>query len=642
MTPAVFGDELLYSKLAQSLVSGDGLSVRGEPVFFPAPLAVLAQAPAWLIQSTPDAYAVVKALNTALMAAAVWPAYCIARRLVRPSFALLAAARTVAGPPMLYGAYLMSEALAYPVFLLALATMLRAIERPSPRMEAAVVAVSLAAVLTRTQFVVVPIAYLFAVPLAARLAGEPVRAALRRHRLSLGVFLGAAVVVLVTGGALLGTYRGATSLDYDLTAVLGWTGLTAALVPFAAGWLVVPGALVGLGLLALRPRGRTDAAFSALVLACVALVLLEVGLVAAGEAERVLERYAIYLVPLVAIAFFAYAERGAPWRRLYIGLALAGAATAWLMPFSAKAGTGFTFDTPTFSVYGQLADWVGHPNAATVFAGVPFLGGLALALLPLRHRAAPAAVGLATVALLLLSGLPAYAGDHAVTRGTLALRAGEPPDWLDRSGLGSADYLQLPGGSSHYGWLLEAWNRDFRHVLRMGVPTYDGFASSSAEVDRDGRLLVDGHTPDAGVLVVNDFGTAIDLEGEVVARPREGLTAYRVPAAPKVRSLATGVYFDRWAAAVVRYRAWPRSRGQVLVELNLPAGHEARNVRVGTTAVSVGPGETETVRIPVSRPGITEFTIRTDRADFLAAGTPNARLVAIRIPAISFVPKTAP
>lgn len=46
VTPAVFGDELLYSKLAQSLVSGHGFSVRGEPVFFPAPLAVLAQAPA--------------------------------------------------------------------------------------------------------------------------------------------------------------------------------------------------------------------------------------------------------------------------------------------------------------------------------------------------------------------------------------------------------------------------------------------------------------------------------------------------------------------------------------------------------------------------------------------------------------------
>ena len=149
MTPAVFGDELLYSKLAESLASGNGFTVRGEPVFFPAPLAVFLQVPAWLIDSTPTAYAVVKALNVAVMASAAFPAYCIARRLVRPSFALLAAVAAVAGPPMLYGPYLMSEALAYPVFLLALATMLRAIDSPSRRMEVAVIAISIAAVLTR-------------------------------------------------------------------------------------------------------------------------------------------------------------------------------------------------------------------------------------------------------------------------------------------------------------------------------------------------------------------------------------------------------------------------------------------------------------------------------------------------------------
>ena len=258
VSPAVFPDELLYSKLAQSLVSGHGFSVRGATVFFPAPLAALAQAPAWLIHSTPDAYEAAKALNAAVMTAAVFPAYAVARRLVRPSYALLAAAMTVAGPPMLYGAYLMSEALAYPVFLLALATMLRAIERPSRRMEAAVVAVSLAAVLTRLQFVVVPIAYLLAAPLAGKLAGEPLRAVVRRHRLSIGALLALGGLPLLTGGAVLGTYRGAAFLHYDIASVLSWSGLTAALLPFAAGWLVVPGAILGLVLLAQRPLGSSS------------------------------------------------------------------------------------------------------------------------------------------------------------------------------------------------------------------------------------------------------------------------------------------------------------------------------------------------------------------------------------------------
>ena len=197
----MFGDELLYSKLAQSVAAGDGFSIRGETVFFPAPLAILAQAPAWLLDSTSTACRVVKAMNAAFMAAAA-AAYFLARRLVRPSYALLAAAAAVAGPAMLYAPYLMSEALAYPTFLLALATMLRAIERPSRRMELAVVAVSLAAVLTRLQLVVMPAAYLLAVPVSARLCGESIGAALRRHRLSLGLLVLLGALPLATGGAV--------------------------------------------------------------------------------------------------------------------------------------------------------------------------------------------------------------------------------------------------------------------------------------------------------------------------------------------------------------------------------------------------------------------------------------------------------
>jgi len=643
-TPAVFADELLYSKLAQSVAAGHGFTVRGEPVFFPAPLAVLAQVPAWLFHSTPTAFAVAKALNTAIMATAVFPAYSLARRLVRPSYALLAAAATVAGPAMVYGPYLMSEALAYPVFLLALATMVRAIDRPSRRMEAAVVAVSLLAVLTRLQFIVVPISYLLAAPLAGRLCGERVRAVARSHAISLGALLGLAALPLLTGGAVLGTYLGATLLHYDVGTVLRWSGFTAALLPFVAGWLVVPGALLGLGLLAIRPRGRAEAGFALLALASIALVLLEVGLIAAGEAGRSVERYAIYLIPLATIAFFAYAERGAPWLRIYAALALFGSATAWLMEFPARAGTTFAFDTPTFSVYGQLAVWFGHANAATIFAAVPFFGGIALVVLPLRHRLVPTAVGLATIALLFLSGIPAYAGDHAMTRGTLSLRAGDPPDWLDRSGLGPADYLQLPDGPAHYGWMLETWNRSFRRAIQMGLPGYDGYASYTGAVDRDGRFLVDGRPPGAGVLIVNDFGTAIDIEGKVVARPRDGLTAYRVPASPHVRSLAKGLWFDRWGAALVRFQAWPRShssRGFYRVELSLPVPLNARKVTFETGGKSrdvwVAPGQKRLVRIPVDGYPVPLLSIRTDRADYVGAGTPNARLVAIRIPSISYV-----
>ena len=47
-TPAVFTDELLFAKLAQSVAGGEGFVLRGEAFFFPAPVAVLIQAVAWL------------------------------------------------------------------------------------------------------------------------------------------------------------------------------------------------------------------------------------------------------------------------------------------------------------------------------------------------------------------------------------------------------------------------------------------------------------------------------------------------------------------------------------------------------------------------------------------------------------------
>jgi hypothetical protein len=320
------------------------------------------------------------------------------------------------------------------------------------------------------------------------------------------------------------------------------------------------------------------------------------------------------------------------------------------MPFPERAGTAFSFDTPTFSTYAQLATWFGHANAATFFAAIPFFGGIALALAPLRRRFVPVSVGLATIALLLLSGIPAYAGDHAMTRGTLAQRGGDPPDWLDRSGLGPADYLQLPGGSAHYGWLFEAWNRDFRHAIELGLGSYDGYASSSGRIARDGRFLVDGRSLDAGILVVNDVSTALEIEGSrIVARPRDGLTAYRIPAAPYVRSLATGLFFDRWAASVVRYRVWPRSHsglGQYRIVLALPRGFAARQVEFqlgGSRArsISLRPGERLSVRIPVRGYPVPVLRINSDRADYVAEGTPNARFVALRIPAISYEPERA-
>jgi hypothetical protein len=226
------------------------------------------------------------------------------------------------------------------------------------------------------------------------------------------------------------------------------------------------------------------------------------------------------------------------------------------------------------------------------------------------------------------------------------LRAGSPPDWLDRLDAGQADYVQLPGGSAHYGWLLETWNRSVGRSIQLALPSYEGYAATG-HIDRDGRLLADGRPLRAGIVVLNDFGTRLELRSAtVVARPRDGLTALRVPAAPKASSLATGLGFDDWGAGVVRYQVWPArpaAAGAYRARLSLPKGHQTRTVTLSVDGgakrtLTLRPGTSRTASIAACGDPVPVLRILTDHADFVAAGTANARLVAVRIPALSFVP----
>src|SRR5438874_1015847 len=229
-TPTVFSDELLYAKLSQSIAAGHGLAIRGEHIFFPAPLASLVQAPAWLLHSMPDAYAAAKLLNAAVMSAAVFPSYWLARRVVRPSFALLTAVAAVTTPAMVYHGYLMSEALAYPVFLTVVAILANAVAKPARWTPLIVPAACVLAIATRVQFIVLALAYLAAVAVSGTF---------RRHALT-AALTSVLVVVLVAVPGTLGQYGGAAHETYNPGAIAHWALTTGYLLPFSLGLAVVP------------------------------------------------------------------------------------------------------------------------------------------------------------------------------------------------------------------------------------------------------------------------------------------------------------------------------------------------------------------------------------------------------------------
>jgi hypothetical protein len=613
-TPTVFNDELLYAKLSQSIAAGHGLAIRGEHFFFPAPLAPLVQSPAWLLGSMTDAYAAAKLLNAAVMSAAVFPTYWLARRLVRPSFALLTAAAAVATPAMVYHGYLMSEALAYPVLLTAVALIVRGVEKPS-----LIVPIACAvAIATRVQFVILPLAYLAAVAVCER--GN-----YRRHGLPAAV-TGMLFAAIVGIPGALGQYGEATHIGHAPGAVAHWALTTSYLLPFSLGLAIVPGALFGLMLTWRQPIGFVT-------IACTLLFLGQAALIAAGEAHRPLERYLFYVTPLVFLAFFAYVERGAP-RRLAYGAAacLAGVALS-LVSFPGLTGTAaYFFDSVTLSGFARASYRIGLTNASLLYSLAPVAVAVLVAAIPLNRRGAPEFFATLAIGICLAGGAAVYATDRLVTGWAARTFSVSPPDWLDRTHLGPARYLSLPGSNDFLGTQLESWNRSLNGYLLLGKPAPDPYPSEVAHVDADGQLVIGGRPAAAQVLVVNVSGSAIDLEGTVVAHPREGLVVYRIPAGAHVRSLARGLYPDGWTAAKLRYRAWPIRTGRYELTVFVPRGTTARMVHIGSRTFTVGPGSQRHLTVPTHGE-----PLRLD-VDVTQAPLGGTRILGVEIRELRFVP----
>jgi hypothetical protein len=476
--PWVFDDELGYERLAHSLATTGTLALFGKQGLSYSPLYPLAIAPVYAFHlSSVTAYQAVKFENAVLMAVAVWPIYKIARFVLPRGYAIAATGVSALAPLMLYSNLVMSESLAYPLFLFTVWAMLVSLRSPGWRSDAVVIALFVLCVAVRLQFVVLLPAALVAVALDG-LAGPSEGPAWRRaaralkaHRLLTAATLGLAVLVVAAwaGSAVLslaGRYADQHSLPVPspwLIAKLFAEHLAG--LDFAVGVIPFAGAVLA-GYLWLRSPSRSRlSGFAAVSLSATFFLLLVTAVASYGQSyvggharktgdiPRIHERYIFYLVPLFLIALLATTRLPRSPRLIKLGLAAAAVAALLpaVIPYSVVMNHTIAVDSMSL---GPLAG--SHHGAVAAHSHAILLGvgfALLLALIYAIARPNPALVVASVAALFIwVSSVEQALLDVAArfaTRGALPVER----NWVDAASPGrSVVLLETPKTTTRSGY----------------------------------------------------------------------------------------------------------------------------------------------------------------------------------------------
>ena len=622
-TPGYFPDEYMYAELGRSILETGSPLVRGENAHFLPLLYPLLTAPAWLWDDVEHAYRTIQAFNAVTMSLAAIPAFLLARRLrVGDRLAVVAAALAVLLPELLYSSAAMAETLAYPLSLATAAAAVAALGRPSLRLQVLVLAFSGLATLTRLQLAVLPLCYLAAV-VAVGTRDRRLRATVREHGLATGAIgLG---LVLGLGAALSGTvglYGDVTAYSVEpLVAAKGF-GANALVLAYAAGWVLVPGALIGLALALARPRSRAEVGFGAFTVSFLVLLLAQASVV--GDAGRVQERYAMYALPLLVVAFVLYAARGWPYLRAYALLAALAATAAAVVPLAGYAAGGGSSQSVVLAAVRELETRLGDVGLASLVVALAVAALSAVVLLVAfsrRELATPVAVAVTALAALTTTGA-AFASQQDARTLLRTTFLPTDPSWVDAAG--EEPVTLLAGPRSTRADLLSTlfWNRSVRQLALLdGADRPDAFAVLEPNVDGAGRLDLP-----AGLLLTDTHGSTILLRDaeRVAAAPTKAL--WRPDGRPQLLLLAAGRYFSGLLASEGGFRVWPREPGGRIagwLELELAgAGASPVPFRVDLPGgdaleLTIPPRTPKLVRIPVCARGVWSAGFATGSVGFV-------------------------
>lgn len=577
---SVMTDELLYVRLAESIWGGHGLAPHVRDLAYPAysGLYPLLLAPLYGLLATTDAFRAAHVLNPVLMALAAIPTYHLAMGVRRDrTAALIAAGLSVSVLWTSLSLTMLTESVAYPVFVLLMLAAHRVMTSPGLRREVLALLVLALAIYARTQFalfaVVLPVAALVhdllhaagVAPHGARgrallreLRGTP----RRRPLFTAVVVLAAAVIVSGRLGSVTGIYGAVASGDMlphgivqAMAAHIAYVAVGAGVLPFVLGlaWAIQTVA---------KPTEKSEHAFA--VLAALAVVTL--GIVAASFDLRILgdiiaDRYVFYIAPLLCVAFVVALSTG---RFPPLALLAACGVFVALVLSDEFIASGVSFFLTPASPYHQVisdqAEWI---------ASVPGLGWVKGNML----IAAGAVIGTAVAVIVTTRKTPRYA--LAVIGGLVALACFVQTVYTYRTALGgtAGGPAQIPtrGGFEGRNWVDEAldghdrdavvallpkpqpaftlptrwWDAEFwnKRIRRMYVastaPPSSGFATQRLVVDPvSGRISI-GDARRAAYLVQDPTDRRLRVRGRPVARAR-GLVLLPLGSRPSADWTMTG------------------------------------------------------------------------------------------------------
>jgi hypothetical protein len=617
--PWIFVDELVYSELAKSVADHGHFLVRDVPVTgygFVYPVLI---APAWrLFDAVPDAYRFAKAINAVAMSLTAVPVYLLARRLLAPVPSLVAAALAILVPSMLYTGTLMTENAFYPLFALTAYLLVLMLERPTWRLQVAVLAVCVIAYETRAQAIALVPAVASAPLLLALIERRPLARALRPFALLYGLIAGGAALALLATVArgrspyeLLGAYRAATNSSYSVREIVRYVLYHVAELDLYLGVLPFAALLA----LWLAPRATSPAAraFAAASLALTAWLVVEVAAFASQPSvARIEERNMFYVAPLALIALVGLAPGGfvTTRRRIVIAAGVAAGVLPVAIPFDRLITTSAVSDTFALLPWWWVNDhWYSLDQIRWVALVVCVAAGLLFVLLPRRLAyALPPLVA----AYFVMTAAVVENGRHGIRNASIgSLWAGIRvlhPDWIDRTVGRDGDVAVLWSGNLgiYTVWENEFFNRSLGPVYTTAGPAPGGLPETQLSRRDDGRLVDPAGRVVRARYVLAD--SSQDIEGRPIARdPRIGLQVYRTGGPLVVPTKITGLYpADTWSGRRVDYTRVDCTGGSLSVLLgsdpNLfrrPQTVTARVVGRVVGRASVAPAGQARLRVPL-------------------------------------------